>query len=510
MKKNDEIEILIEDMGEDGLGIGHLPLSEGGTFTVFVKDAVLGDRVRAVVTKVKKHYAYAKMLALLAPGAYRVEPVCPVAARCGGCSMMQLDYTEQLRLKERRVSSCLSRIGKIETPEKYALPIVGMEHPYRFRNKMQFPVGVGKNGEVQMGFYAGRTHSIIDQKTCAIGHPVNTYVTDALRELFSAWRCRYEDIIYDETLHKGLIRHVLTRVGFETGELMVCLVINGRKLPDGCDEELTKALDKALDDYHRDLSEGRIEEGPGVGEIRLTSLSCNINREKTNRILGDTTVTVSGNDRIAEVLGGNRFFISPQSFFQVNPVQTEKLYAKAVAFAGLTKEETVWDMYCGIGTITLALSRSAKCVYGVEIVPQAIEDARENAAANGVTNVEFFTGKAEEVIPELYAKDPEKYRADVVVVDPPRKGCDPALLDPLLSMSPERIVYVSCDPATLARDIAYLSDGGYELKAYQPFDQFCHSSHVECVSLLQRMSNTRSKEKDMRSRQDYIEVYFVE
>lgn len=357
--------------------------------------------------------------------------------------------------KENKVRELLERVGKIGEYEME--PIIGMEEPWYYRNKAQFPVGRNKEGDIVTGFYAGRTHSIVPVDECFIQHPMNRQLMDIVKK----WMKDCKAAPYDEVSHTGLVRHIFTRIGKYTGEIMVCLVINGKRIPAA--EELVAALKSV----------------PG-----MTSICLNINREKSNVILGSTVKCLWGKPYITDKIGDVVYQISPLSFFQVNPVQTQKLYRTAMEYAGLTGKETVWDLYCGIGTISLFLAQCAKKVYGVEIVPQAIEDAGKNALLNHIENVEFFVGKAEEVLPEQY----EKFGvyADVIVVDPPRKGCDEKLLRCMVQMAPKRIVYVSCDPATLARDLHFLETNGYKVKKVRCVDMFAHSVHVESVCLLSR------------------------
>ena len=452
MKKDDLIEVTIEDLSEEGTGIGKF---EGMTF--FIKDAVIGDRVRAKIMKMKKNYGFARLMEVLTPSPDRVEPLCPVARQCGGCQIQAMSYEAQLAFKTRKVESNLKRIGKFE--EIPMESIIGMEDPFHYRNKAQFPFGKNRDGKIITGFYAGRTHSIIENTSCHLGKEVN----EEILEKILAWMNAFHVEPYNEATGKGLMRHSLIRCGFRTGEIMVCLVINGRKIPG--EEALVDSL-KII---------------PG-----MTSISLNVNKEKTNVILGREVINLWGRPYIEDYIGEVKYQISPLSFFQVNPVQTERLYGKALEYAGLTGEETVWDLYCGIGTISLFLARKARKVYGVEIIPDAIEDARRNASLNGFTNTEFYVGKAEEVLPEKYEK--EGVRADVIVVDPPRKGCDETLLSTMVKMQPERIVYVSCDSATLARDLRYLCDNGYELKRVCPADMFPQTVHVETVCLLSKLN----------------------
>ena len=511
MKKNDIFEITIEDIGNDGEGIGHIyeaGLDRG--IAVFVKDAVIGDVAKVKLIKVKKNYAYGRLVEVVTPSPYRVEPVCDNARRCGGCSIMQMSYEKQLDYKWNKVKNCLERIGGMTGVADIMEPIYGMEKPYNFRNKMQFPVGLDRDGKVQIGFYAGRTHSIIDLEQCHIGHAVNDYIVDKLRPWLQKWQDKIGCFIYDEEAHKGLVRHILTRVGFVTGELMVCIIINGSSIGKfvgdmSCEEELKEAVEKAVEAYNASCShcEGDCKD---LDNIALTSLSININRDKTNRILGDKCKTLYGKDYISDYIGDNKFNISPMSFYQVNPAQTKVLYDKAVEYADLSGNEVVWDMYCGIGTISLSLARKAGMVYGVEIVPQAIDDAKVNARINGLTNTRFFCGKAEEVVPAFYRGEllglddvsggaasncgdetATGKHPDVIVVDPPRKGCDSVLLDTIHAMAPKRLVYVSCDPATLARDVKLLTEKDFVLEKVAVIDQFGHSGHVETVACLQRV-----------------------
>ena len=450
MEKNQEFTVSIEDMSEDGAGIGKL---DG--YIWFIKDAVIGDVVRARAMKMKKNYGFARLMEILTPSEARVEPKCPVARQCGGCQLQAMSYEEQLKFKERKVKNHLLRIGKFKEDEIHMLPIMGMKEPWRYRNKAQFPFGLDKNGNIVAGFYAGRTHDIIECEDCLLGVEENKDILGIIKGFMRVHGIRP----YDETTHKGLVRHALIRKGFHSGEIMVCLVINGKDIP--AKEQLVEELCQVKG---------------------MTSISYSINQEKTNVIMGKEIVNLYGPGYITDNIGNVTYQISPLSFYQVNPVQTEKLYGTALEYAGLTGNETVWDLYCGIGTISLFLAQNAKKVYGVEIVPQAIEDARRNAALNNITNAEFFTGKAEEVLPEQYEKN--KVYADVIVVDPPRKGCDQVCLDTILKMAPKRVVYVSCDSSTLARDLRYLADGGYEVEKVRCCDMFGQSCHVETVVLL--------------------------
>ena len=489
LEKNEEFTVVIEDISEDGAGIGK---TEG--FTWFVKDTVIGDVVEAKVMKKKKNYGFARLVRVITPSPDRVEPKCAVARACGGCQLQAMDYKAQLRFKERKIYGHLTRIGGVEElvlPGEARVgredaaggreslpgearagrghadgrgesvlemePILGMENPWRYRNKAQCPWGRNKDGKFVFGFYAGRTHAIIEQNDCVLGIEENGKILEIIGQFMEEFGIEP----YDEQGHSGLVRHVLIRKGFKTGEIMVCLVINGDRLVHG--EELVKRLKKV--------------EG-------MVSVSYNINRERTNVILGEKMVNLFGPGYITDRIGEVTYQISPQSFYQVNPLQTEKLYQTALEYAGLTGEETVWDLYCGIGTISLFLAQKAKKVYGVEIVPAAVEDARENARINGITNAEFYTGRAEAVLPEQYEKN--GISADVIVVDPPRKGCDKACLDTIVKMAPKRVVYISCDSATLARDVKYLRERGYQVKRVRGIDQFGHCVHTETAVLLTR------------------------
>ena len=486
MQKNDKIELFIEDIGVDGEGIGKY---EGMAF--FVKDAVVGDRILARITKLKKNYGYARVEKIIESSPFRVAPECKHHRRCGGCQIQTMDYNKQLEFKQRKVKDSLMRLGGFLEAEinKVMEPIVGMDNPFRYRNKAQVPIGADKNAYPVAGFYAARTHEIIPMTDCKLGAPVNQLVLEAVLSYM-----RENQIApYDESTRRGLVRHVLIRYGFTTKELMVCLIINGKKLPS--QEKLIEQL-KKIDG--------------------MTSISVNQNMKDTNVILGDVTETIWGKAYITDYIHLRSCFdermesnhgasagreeefaltdtaiayhISPQSFYQVNPVQTEKLYSLALSYAGLTGRETVWDLYCGIGTISLFLAQRAGKVCGVEIVPQAIADAKSNARLNGITNVEFFVGKAEEVLPQFYENNqqPQMLHPDVIVVDPPRKGCDEKCLETMIKMQPKRIVYVSCDPATLARDLRVLCDGGYEVKRVRPVDMFPGTVHTECVVWIQR------------------------
>ncbi len=481
--KNDIVTVKIEDIGTEGEGIGKL---EG--FTLFVKDAVMGDVVEARLVKVKKNYAYARLEKVLTSSPLRVKPVCPYHKQCGGCQIQAMSYEAQLQFKENKVKNNLVRIGGFDRLfiESVMEPVVGMEQPWHYRNKAQFPVGTDKDGRIITGFYAGRTHSIIANTDCALGVEEN----EPILQKVLAYMQNEKVSAYDETTGQGLVRHILIRKGFTSGEIMVCLVINGKSLPK--EDRLVSTL----------------REIPG-----MTSIWLNYNTKNTNVIMGTEGRVLWGQNTITDVIHrrsieeinsgkdclrydskenapqGITFAISPLSFYQVNPIQTEKLYSLALEYAGLTGEETVWDLYCGIGTISLFMAQCAKEVHGVEIVPQAIEDARKNAERNHIENATFYVGKAEEVLPRLYEE--EHIFADVICVDPPRKGCDEACLNTIIKMAPKRIVYVSCDSATLARDLKYLCENGYEIRKVRAVDQFGQTVHVETVCLLSKLHEAK-------------------
>lgn len=481
--KNDIVTVKIEDIGTEGEGIGKL---EG--FTLFVKDAVMGDVVEARLVKVKKNYAYARLEKVLTSSPLRVKPVCPYHKQCGGCQIQAMSYEAQLQFKENKVKNNLVRIGGFDQLfiESVMEPVVGMEQPWHYRNKAQFPVGTDKDGRIITGFYAGRTHSIIANTDCALGVEEN----EPILQKVLAYMQNESISAYDETTGQGLVRHILIRKGFTSGEIMVCLVINGKNLPK--EDRLVSTL----------------REIPG-----MTSIWLNYNTKNTNVIMGTEGRVLWGQNTITDVIHrrsmeeinsgkdclrydskenapqGITFAISPLSFYQVNPIQTEKLYSLALEYAGLTGEETVWDLYCGIGTISLFMAQCAKEVHGVEIVPQAIEDARKNAERNHIENATFYVGKAEEVLPRLYEE--EHIFADVICVDPPRKGCDEDCLNTIIKMAPKRIVYVSCDSATLARDLKYLCENGYEIRKVRAVDQFGQTVHVETVCLLSKLHEAK-------------------
>jgi 23S rRNA (uracil1939-C5)-methyltransferase len=449
VEKNKEYIIEITSLGFEGEGVGKI-----NDFTVFVQGALAGETVKVKIVKVAKSYAHGKLIEIIKPAEFRIEPECGIYKKCGGCQLQHMTYEAQLAFKTQRVKEVMERIGKLHNVVVH--DALGMKVPFRYRNKVQLPVGTA-DGKVQIGFYAPRSHDIIDMDSCLIQDEAADKVVKLTRE----WITKYNVSTYDENTDSGLIRHIMVRKGFKTGEIMVVLVTKEENLPNS--KEFIDILVKNI-------------EG-------LKGIVQNINPKKTNVILGDKNITLWGQDKITDYIGQFKFNISPLSFFQVNPIQTEVLYKKALEYANLTGNETVFDAYCGTGTISLFLSQKAKKVYGVEIVPQAIEDAKKNAAENNITNAEFFTGEAEKVIPELIEQG---ISADVVVVDPPRKGCEKSLLEAISKMQPKRIVYVSCDPATLARDLAILKELNYETVEIQPVDMFPMSYHVECVVKIEK------------------------
>ena len=475
VRKNDLVEVVIEDLTNDGDGIGHV---DG--YTYFVKDAFPGDIVTAKITRPKKTYAFARTEKILVPSADRCSAPCLSARRCGGCRLQEISYKAQLAFKKKKVRDALTRIGGFDAASLPLEDVLGMDKPYRYRNKAQYPVGMAaeKSGRPQVvaGFYAGRTHTIIPVSDCLLAPEEYSRILDT----FLAWMSRYGIPAYDEASGRGLVRHLLIRKGFHTGEILVCPVVTRAKFPHR--EDLVRALTQLT---FESLPESA--HFPG----KIVSICLNVNARPGNVIMGEKTFSIYGESWIEDTLMGLSFRISPRSFYQVNPVQTEVLYAKALEAAALTGTEVVYDLYCGIGTISLCLAGNAREVYGVEIIPDAVRDARDNAARNGITNAHFYTGAAEEIIPRGYFEEGVLCPpADVVVVDPPRKGCAPELLTTILQMAPRRIVYVSCDPATLARDLKLLTaDGTYRLVSVQPVDLFPQTTHVETIVLLQKQNS---------------------
>ena len=438
----------IVDIGQGGVGIGKF---EG--FTVFVDGGLVKDKIKVKITKSKKNYAVGDIVEIIEPSPYRVERKCSKELKdCGGCQIQELDYQEQLNIKTNEVKQVISRIGKLD--DVVVHPALGMKEPFRYRNKAQFPIQQ-VDGVPVIGFYKKKSHDIIPTDQCIIQHDVNDKIIKIIKTYIRA----YKVSIYDEKTHTGVLRHLVTKVGFTTKEVMVVLVANGRKLP-----------------YLNELASVLKENIPG-----FKTLVVNVNRDRTNVILGNENRIIYGDGKINDNIGDLVFEISPLSFFQVNPLQTEVLYNKALEYANLGENDTVFDIYCGIGTISLFLAQKAKKVYGIEIVEDAIKDAKRNAEINNLENVEFYVGKAEEVVPKMYKQGK---RANVVVVDPPRKGCDEKVLDTIVSMEPDRVVYVSCNPSTLARDLNYLDERGYKCLEVQPVDMFPHSVHIENVALI--------------------------
>ena len=499
-KKNDLVILEITDLTEEGQGVGKC---DGLVF--FVKGTVMGDLVEAKILKVKKNYAYAKVEKLLEASPYRVTPFCPVAGKCGGCQLQHLSYEKELAWKEDRIAQSLIRIAGIPEEEVHAKGegILGGK-TVRYRNKAQYPVQNRKElreeialGEsafeegkkapekeqesydsLGIGFYGFHSHRIIETEDCLINSAENPLILNCIKE----WAREYQISGYEEETGKGLLRHIFLRKGFATGEILLCLVLNGKSLTHG------KELWERMQDLSLSVEEGGQVQGSIVG------LCVNINEGSGNAILGRETHCLYGKDSIEDKIGELSFSISVPSFYQVNPVQTEKIYGKALEYAALTGEETVWDCYCGIGTISLFLAQKAKQVYGLEIVPEAIENAKKNAEKNGLHNTEFYVGAAEEVLPKWVEEQKREGKdvgnlVDVVSLDPPRKGCDEACLSAVLELSPKRIVYVSCDPGSLARDMKYLREGGYALEKWVGIDNFPRTGHVECIALIQRVKS---------------------
>ena len=451
LSKNKEYVVDIVDIGQGGVGIGKY---EG--FTVFVEGGLIQGKVKVRINKSKKNYAVGDIVKIIEKSPFRVERICSDDLKdCGGCQIQELDYNKQLELKTNEVKQVISRIGKLENVEIHET--IGMKNPCRYRNKAQFPIQ-NINGETAIGFYKKKSHDVIPTDMCVIQHDINDKIIKIIKTYIQA----YNVSLYNETTHTGVLRHLVTKVGFTTNEVMVVLVANGTNLP-----------------HLNELASVLKENIPGFKTLVL-----NINKAKTNVILGKENKVIYGNGKINDYIGDLVFEISPLSFFQVNPIQTEVLYNKALEYAELKENDTVFDIYCGIGTISLFLAQKATKVYGIEIIEDAIKDAKINAKLNKLDNVEFYVGKAEEVVPKMYS---EGKTADVVVVDPPRKGCDEKVLDTIVSMKPDRVVYVSCNPSTLARDLAYLNERGYKCVEIQPVDMFPHTMHVEsCAKIVKK------------------------
>jgi 23S rRNA (uracil1939-C5)-methyltransferase len=459
---------VIEGLTHEGEGVGR-----ANGFTLFVGGALPGERVKVRVVSVKKNYGHAELLEIVRHSEDRVVPPCPIYDECGGCQLQHLSYEAQLRWKRQLVVDNLQRIGKLEVASEPWLeaeqsgvivhPTIGMTDPWRYRNKAVVPIGEREGGLVG-GFYAQGSHRIVDMDACLIQDAHN----DELIRIVKRIAGELGIPAYRSETHEGLLRHVIVRVGVRSHEMMLVLVTNGERLPRA--SELVERIREAA----------RVSQP----EYELKSICQNVNTKRTSLIFGDETRVLWGSETIEDRIGDIRFAISARSFYQVNPVQTEVLYRKALDYAGLTGGETVIDAYCGIGTISLFLAQRARQVYGVEIVPEAVEDAKRNAELNGITNAEFAVGLAEELLPRWREAG---IAADVIVVDPPRKGCDRSLLDTIIAMQPERVVYVSCNPSTLARDLRILEDGGFRTVEVQPVDMFPHSNHVECVVLMSRV-----------------------
>ncbi|MBS4220558.1 23S rRNA (uracil(1939)-C(5))-methyltransferase RlmD [Bacillus sp. FJAT-49711] len=449
VNKNDYIDVIFEDLTHDGNGVAKV---DG--YPLFVPNGLPGEKAKIKVIKLNKGYGFGRLIELYEESKYRVEPVCPIYKECGGCQLQHLSYEGQMMAKEKQVRDVLERIGKLENVPVH--PALGMDEPWRYRNKSQVPIGEHEGGLIG-GFYQRRSHDIIDMEKCLIQMEQNDVILQRVKEICS----KYGVKAYNEQTHKGTLRHVMARTGKKTGEMMIVLITRTIDLPNR--KQIVEEIVKAI---------------PGV-----KSIVQNVNTKRTNVIFGDQTTVLWGEEVIYDYIGDIKFAISARSFYQVNPDQTKVLYDKALEYANLSGEETVIDAYCGIGTISLFLAQKAKKVYGVEIVPEAIEDAKRNAELNGIANVEFAVGEAETVIPDWYKQG---IQADVLVVDPPRKGCDQALLDTVINMKPKKVVYVSCNPATLARDLRILEDGGYKTVEVQPVDMFPQTMHVECVAWIQR------------------------
>ena len=453
LSKNKEYVVDIVDIGQGGVGIGKY---EG--FTVFVEGGLIQDKVKVRINKSKKNYAVGDIVEIIEKSPFRVDRICSDDLKdCGGCQIQALDYNKQLELKTNEVKQVISRIGKLENVEIHET--IGMQSPCRYRNKAQFPIQ-NINGSTAIGFYKKKSHDVIPTDMCVIQHDINDKIIKIIKTYIQA----YNVSIYNETTHTGVLRHLVTKVGFTTNEVMVVLVANGTNLPHL--NELASVLKENI--------------------LGFKTLVLNVNKAKTNVILGKENKVIYGNGKINDYIGDLVFEISPLSFFQVNPVQTEVLYNKALEYAELKENDTVFDIYCGIGSISLFLAQKATKVYGIEIVEDAIKDAKINAKLNNLNNVEFYVGKAEEVVPKMYS---EGKTANVVVVDPPRKGCDEKVLDTIVSMKPDRVVYVSCNPSTLARDLAYLDERGYKCVEIQPVDMFPHTMHVECCAKIVKKSD---------------------
>lgn len=449
IQKNQEYIVDIIDNGYNGEGIAKI-----NDFTIFIQGAIKGEKVKILILKSTKSFAYGKILEIINASKSRNDEDCETFSKCGGCTLRHINYKETLNIKRDIVKNCLYKELHRDIEVKNT---IGMENPLYYRNKLQYPVGFNKEEKPVMGIYSQRTHNIIEtKKNCYIQ---NEKCSEIAKDIFE-FTVKNSIKPYDEKANKGTLRHIVIRIGIKTSQIMVTLVVNNDKFnnEDKFIEELTKKYPE------------------------IKTIVKNYNEKNTNVILGDKNKVIYGNGYIYDLLGGYKFKISPLSFYQVNPLQTEVLYNKAIEYANLTGEETIFDLYCGIGTIGIFASAKAKKVYGIEVISEAIEDAKENAEINGVENAEFFAGEVEKILPELIEE--RNISADVVFIDPPRKGCDNITIETLLKIMPQKIVYVSCNPATLARDI-HLLEEKYELKQVQPVDMFPYTSHVECVAVLQ-------------------------
>lgn len=450
VQKNETVTLTIEDLTSQGVGVGKV-----NHYPIFTPYVLRGEKVEVKVVKVKKNYAYGKLLKIIEKSSDRTDPPCSVFYKCGGCQVQHMSYEAQLEMKRNIVKNALSKIGQLNDVPVH--DVLGMDEPFRYRNKIQMPVGE-KDGKLITGFYQERSHRIIDgMETCHIQNEVGDDVIKSCREIASELGID----AYDEEGHRGVLRHIVVRTAYETNDTMVIFVTKTKNLP--YEKELIKRLTKA--------------------HPEIKSIVHNINPKRTNVILGEETKTIYGDDYIIDRIGPLQFKLSAKSFYQVNPVQTKVLYEKALEYANVGADDIAIDAYCGIGTIALYLAQKAKKVYGVEVVPEATMDAQENARLNGLDNVEFVAGEAETVLPQWQKAG---VKPDVITVDPPRKGCDERFLQTMIEMEPERIVYVSCNPATLARDLRILEDGGYRTLEVQPVDLFPQTYHVECVAWMSR------------------------
>ena len=452
IKKNKEYIVDIIDNGFEGEGIAKID-----NFTIFIPDAIKGEKIKILIVKVLSSHAFGKILEIIDKSDKRIESDCITYKRCGGCNLRHIKYEETLKMKQNAVQSLVNKTLKTKIQVQETL---GMENPYCYRNKAQYPVGIDKNGKPIIGVFANRTHEIIPIQKCFIQNEKS----EKLAKFVFNWIVKNNISIYNEKTRKGLIRHIVTKIGIKTNEIMCVIVINGSKIPN--EQELVQEI---------------LEKFPEVKTIVK-----NINTKNTNVIMGKENINIYGNGYIEDILGEYKFKISPLSFYQVNPVQAEKLYNLGVEAAKIDKENVVFDLYCGIGTISLFMAKYAKKVYGIEIVEEAVNDAKENAVNNNINNVEFIAGDVENVLDELI--NLKNIIPDVIMVDPPRKGLDNKSIDNIIKILPKKVVYISCNPATLVRDLAKLEDV-YEVKSIKPVDMFPFTSHVECVALMGRKDN---------------------